>query len=147
MALELALAGGPARFKQGFSSVLLDKTYIRSASFFCLYTATPFWPVIQTILLTTPISYPQLLIASYRKSDYLNDQISTFNMYVISQPLIFVYQLFAQINRQNLKVWLLRFRSPLLSQSLFTFLYPILRCFSSMVPGSLPMCSASGNMT
>ena len=32
--LYLALAGGPARFKQGFSCpVLLDKTHIRSASF------------------------------------------------------------------------------------------------------------------
>ena len=32
--LYLALAGGPARFKQGFSCpALLDKTYIRSASF------------------------------------------------------------------------------------------------------------------
>ena len=53
----LALAGGPAGFKQGFSCpVLLEKKHIRSARF-RVRDFHVLWLVIQTILLTTLISY------------------------------------------------------------------------------------------
>ncbi len=142
--LYLALAGGPARFKQGFSCpVLLDKTHIRSASF------------LRTRLSRSLASHSNysanhavflpylLLIASSRKPDTSNEfKFSGLVVCNITTPCKHSpISLFACEQAKTYKVWALPVSLATTPRIVIYFLFLILlRCFSSDGSRSLRLC-------
>ena len=142
--LYLALAGGPARFKQGFSCpVLLDKTHIRSASF--LRTRLSRSLASHSNYSANHAVFSPYLpsIASSRKPDTSNEfKFSGLVVCNITTPCKHSpISLFACEQAKTYKVWALPVSLATTPRIVIYFLFLILlRCFSSDGSRSLRLC-------
>ena len=136
------MAGGPARFKQGFSCpVLLDKTHIRSASFLHTRLSRSLASHSNYSANHAVFSPHLLLIASSHKPDtsILNIKFSGLVVCNITTPYKHSpISLFACEQAKTCKVWALPVSLATTPRIVIYFLFlNLLRCFSSVGSRSL----------